>query len=76
MRARGVLMIEYPQHWTCEVIVLRLEGYLLRTIPLGEALAVAEHLEACDWCAQLVTLKVDQGLRPGGPEFPVGEPGG
>jgi hypothetical protein len=49
-------MTEYPPGWTCELIVLRLERYLLATLPLGDALAVAEHIEACVICAQRVML--------------------
>jgi hypothetical protein len=49
-------MIEFPAGWTCDVIVLRFERYLASTLPLGEALAVAEHLEACILCAQHLVL--------------------
>jgi hypothetical protein len=49
-------MVEYPPGWTCEQITLRIERYLLISLPRGEALAVAEHLEACAWCAQRVGL--------------------
>jgi len=45
-------MVEYPPGWTCERTVLQFEYYLLNTLPLRESLAVAEHLEACDICAQ------------------------
>lgn len=44
--------MEYPAQWTCDVIVLRLQAYVLRTLPRGEALAMSEHFEACDLCAQ------------------------
>jgi hypothetical protein len=47
---------EYPPTWTCSRTVLQFEGYLLGTIELVEALAVGEHLEACDWCAQRMEL--------------------
>jgi hypothetical protein len=47
---------EYPAGWTCEVVVLRFERYRSGTLPLGEALAVAEHLEACIVCAQRLVL--------------------
>jgi hypothetical protein len=67
-------MIEYPRHWTCEVTVLRLEAYLRRTLPLAESLAVAEHLLACDWCAQLLALRVERRPGPSGSE-PVGRRG-
>jgi hypothetical protein len=49
-------MTEFPVGWTCEVVVLRFERYLASTLPLGEALAVAEHLEACIVCAQHLVL--------------------
>jgi hypothetical protein len=45
-------MTEYPAGWACEDVVLRFERYLASTLPLGEALALAEHLEACMVCAQ------------------------
>jgi hypothetical protein len=48
--------MEYPAGWTCEVVVLRLEWYLVDTLPRAEALAVAEHLEACLECAQRLML--------------------
>jgi hypothetical protein len=51
----------YPAEWTCERTSVRLERYLLSTLPLGEALAVAEHIEACAWCGQaLVLLRIDR----------------
>jgi anti-sigma factor RsiW len=49
-------MTEHPPGWTCELVALRIERYLLSALPLGEALAVAEHIEACVWCAQRVVL--------------------
>jgi anti-sigma factor RsiW len=49
-------MTEYPCGWTCEQTLLRLERYLLATLPLAEALAVAEHIEACVACAQRLGL--------------------
>jgi hypothetical protein len=70
----GVLMTEYPRHWGCEVTLLRLEAYLRRTLPLADALAVAEHLEACDSCAHLLTLRVDLWLGPSGSRLSAGEP--
>ena len=45
-------MIVYPAGWTCELVVLRFERYRSNTLPLAEALALAEHLEACVVCAQ------------------------
>jgi anti-sigma factor RsiW len=46
----------YPSGWTCERTELKFEYYLLSTLPLSEALAVAEHLEACDGCVQRLVL--------------------
>ena len=49
-------MVEYPSGWTCELTVVKLELYLRDTLPRGESLAVAEHLEACAECAQHLVL--------------------
>lgn len=49
-------MTDYPPGWTCELVTLRIERYILRSLPRVEALAVAEHLEACGWCAQRLML--------------------
>jgi anti-sigma factor RsiW len=49
-------MAEYPAGWTCQLTTLRLDSYLLGALPLGESLAVAEHLEACPGCAQRLVL--------------------
>jgi len=68
--------MEYPPRWTCEVILVRLEGYLLRTLPLGEALAVAEHLEACASCTQWVVFQVEQRSGPRRRDLAAGEPRG
>ncbi|HKW40609.1 MAG TPA: zf-HC2 domain-containing protein [Gemmatimonadales bacterium] len=52
--------MEYPVGWTCELIVVRLERYVMETLPRREMLAVAEHLEACTECGQaLVLLRVE-----------------
>ena len=60
-------MVDYPPGWTCERTVLRFEYYLLGTLPLGESLAVAEHLEACDGCGQrLVLYRLTITQRPRG----------
>ena len=45
--------MEYPSGWTCEVTVVRLERYVVESLPRQEMLAVGEHLEACVECAQL-----------------------
>jgi anti-sigma factor RsiW len=53
-----MLLTNYPAGWTCELIVVRLERYLVSTLLHRDALAVAEHLEACAWCAErLATLR-------------------
>jgi hypothetical protein len=53
--------LTYPPGWTCDETTVRLERYLLSTLTLGEALAIAEHLEACPWCGQaLVLLRLDR----------------
>jgi anti-sigma factor RsiW len=38
------------------VTVVRIERYVMRTLPRPDALAVAAHIEACAACAQLVAL--------------------
>jgi hypothetical protein len=45
-------MLEYPPGWTCQRITLRIERYVLNTLPRDEALAMAAHFEACAWCAE------------------------
>ena len=57
--------MEYPAGWTCEVVVVRLEAYLLGTLLWADALALAEHIEACVSCAQLLVLTEEQSPRPG-----------
>jgi hypothetical protein len=52
--------VDYPSGWTCELVILRLEHYLLGTLSHDGALAMAEHLEACACCAQCLGL-----LQPG-----------
>ena len=58
--------MEYPPGWTCEVTVLRFEFYLLSTLTRLEALAVAEHLEACATCAHRLALYPSTGRATGG----------
>ena len=64
--------MEYPPGWTCEVTVVRIERYVMHTLPRPDALAVAEHIEACAACAQLVallrmkTVAARSGRRSGG----------
>ena len=48
--------MEYPRGWTCEKTLVQLEYYLSSSLELTDALAVAEHLEACPGCAQRVVL--------------------
>ena len=51
--------MDYPAGWTCERTALRFEAYLLKTLALIDAIAVAEHLEACPGCAQrIVTFRL------------------
>ena len=49
-------MVEYPPGWTCEKTVVQFEYYFESRLQLSQALAVAEHLEACPVCAQLLVL--------------------
>jgi hypothetical protein len=67
--------VEYPPGWTCELVIVRLELYLLDRLSLSEALTVAEHIEACAGCAhRLVLLRVGSGepaFTPPG-EWPAG----
>lgn len=53
-------MTEYPATWTCELVAVRLERYLVEALPRRELLAVAEHVEACAECAhRLVFLRIE-----------------
>jgi hypothetical protein len=57
--------VTYPAGWTCDQVAVRLERYLLSALPLGEALAIAEHIEACACCGQaLVLLRIDRRADP------------
>jgi hypothetical protein len=47
---------DYPVGWTCELIIVRIERYLVDGLPRVEALAVAEHIEACIWCGERVAM--------------------
>jgi len=49
--------VEYPSGWTCEVTAVRLERYVVESLPRREMLAVGEHLEACLECAQALELQ-------------------
>jgi anti-sigma factor RsiW len=54
--------VEYPPGWTCEKTVLQFEYYFVSRLKLADALAVAEHLEACPACAhQLVLFRMTAG---------------
>ena len=61
--------MEYPPGYTCAAVLARLEVYVLRTLTRVEALAIAEHLEACPECAQRLAVLPGAagGGRPGGP---------
>ena len=48
--------MDYPAGWTCERTAREFQAYLLSTLALLEALAVAEHLEACQGCAHSVVI--------------------
>jgi hypothetical protein len=53
--------IDHPPGWNCELVSLRFERYLLGTLEQGDALALAEHLEACVECGQaLVLFRLDR----------------
>lgn len=53
--------IDYPPGWSCERVTLRFERYLLGTLEQGDALALAEHIEACEWCGHaLVLFRLDR----------------
>ena len=58
-------MVEYPSGWTCELIIVKLELYLRDTLSREESLAMAEHLEACAWCAQRLVLRSAAGQGRG-----------
>lgn len=49
-------MIDYPPGFTCDRIALLLERYLSSTLPRGDELSTAEHLEACPWCIERLVL--------------------
>jgi hypothetical protein len=56
-------MTDYPPGLTCELAEARLEQYLAGALAWAEALAVAEHLEACPSCEQrLVLLRLEIGV--------------
>jgi anti-sigma factor RsiW len=48
--------VDYPAGWTCERTARQFEAYVLSTLALLEALAVAEHLEACPGCTQSIVI--------------------
>jgi hypothetical protein len=58
-------MTEFPVGWTCQLVLVRLEQYRASTLPRAEALALAEHLEACVGCAQRLVLIVQGTVRRG-----------
>jgi hypothetical protein len=49
--------VEYPPGWTCERVGVRLEVYLVGSLSWAEALAVADHLEACADCIVRLALR-------------------
>jgi hypothetical protein len=56
--------MDYPSGWTCERTARQFESYLLSTLALLDSLAVAEHLEACDECAQTILIYRFSLIRP------------
>jgi hypothetical protein len=58
-------MTEYPPGWTCDLVLVRLERYRASALPRAEALALAEHFEACVSCAQRLVLMVAGTVRRG-----------
>ena len=58
-------MTEYPAGWTCELVLVRIERYRASTLARAEALALAEHFEACVGCAQRLVLMVAGTVRHG-----------
>ena len=57
-------MTEFPSGCTCEFTIIRFEVYLRAILPLDESLAIAEHIEACASCAQLLELFAPGRERP------------
>ena len=55
--------MDYPSGWTCERTIRLFESYLQSTLELLDCLAIAEHLEACEDCAQRVVLYRQQLLE-------------
>jgi hypothetical protein len=56
VKKRRLHEMDYPTGWTCARTGLSFEHYLRSTLVLAESLAVAEHLEACEGCAQQLIL--------------------
>jgi hypothetical protein len=54
-------MTEYPTGWTCELVLVRIERYRTNALPRMEALAMADHFEACAECAERLVLIVVSG---------------
>ena len=48
--------MEHPAGWTCERTIKELESYLLGALELLDSLAMAEHIEACEGCAQTIVM--------------------
>jgi hypothetical protein len=46
----------HPPGWTCQRTRQQFESYLLSALVLQEALALAEHLEACPDCGQQLVV--------------------
>jgi hypothetical protein len=48
--------MEYPPGWDCQKATVKFELYFTDQLSLVEALALAEHLEACPECPQQLVL--------------------
>ena len=55
-RVPRVSATDYPPGWTCEIVLARLDRYVVGALPRSELLAIAEHIEACFLCAQHIRL--------------------
>jgi hypothetical protein len=49
-------MVEYPPGWNCKRAAEQFTHYLLGVLLLRDALAVADHLEACNECLEMLVF--------------------
>ena len=54
--------MDYPSGWNCELVVIKLELYLVGSLSWAESLAVAEHLEACADCIGFMARRRGDGI--------------